>query len=236
MLVAIAFDGAPDGTGTIADRLAQTHEPVEVLHTLSGTNPGAAFGWAVSELGDVDGDSKTDLIVGEPFTATFKVATYAGLLLALAGGAGGVAIAAVFAPAVLGFFVSPDGPQPVSTAPDWRVLAGSTALATVSRTPVLGATGVREFKVILAVDGEKPVGFGHAGFGGLAPRPRVVRLLVADLTIDGRTQAERQLEARTGEQVTMEGDLALWEEQQAAVREPLSQLQMAYAREAAEHF
>ena len=53
-------------------------EPVEVLHTLSGTNSGAAFGWAVSELGDVDGDSKTDLLVGEPFTATGTTWVYSG--------------------------------------------------------------------------------------------------------------------------------------------------------------
>jgi hypothetical protein len=53
-------------------------EPVEVLHTLSGANPGAFYGWAVSELGDVDGDSKTDLIVGEPFTATGTTWVYSG--------------------------------------------------------------------------------------------------------------------------------------------------------------
>ncbi len=45
------------------------------------------------------------------------------LLLALAGGAAGVGIAAATAPMLLGFFVSPDGPRPISTAPDWRILA-----------------------------------------------------------------------------------------------------------------
>ncbi|HEU4448454.1 MAG TPA: FG-GAP-like repeat-containing protein [Gaiellaceae bacterium] len=47
-------------------------EPVDVLYTLSGGSPGtgAFFGWAVSELGDVDGDGATDVVVGEPFTAT----------------------------------------------------------------------------------------------------------------------------------------------------------------------
>jgi len=66
---------APGAAATEADGFV---EPVEVLHTLSGTNPGAAFGWAVSELGDVDGDSKTDLIVGEPFTATGTTWVYSG--------------------------------------------------------------------------------------------------------------------------------------------------------------
>jgi FG-GAP repeat/FG-GAP-like repeat len=43
-------------------------EPVRVLHTFQGTNPGANFGWAVSELGDVNGDGAMEAIVGEPFT------------------------------------------------------------------------------------------------------------------------------------------------------------------------
>jgi predicted permease len=52
------------------------------------------------------------------------------LLLAAAGGLLGLAIAAATAPVVLGFFVSPDVPQPISTAPDWRILA-FTALVTM---------------------------------------------------------------------------------------------------------
>ena len=45
--------------GAAATEADEFVEPVELLHTLSGTNPGTAFGWAVSELGDVDGDSTT---------------------------------------------------------------------------------------------------------------------------------------------------------------------------------
>jgi predicted permease len=45
------------------------------------------------------------------------------LLLAIAGGAIGIGIAAAGAPILLGFFVSPDVPQPISTTPDWRILA-----------------------------------------------------------------------------------------------------------------
>ena len=66
---------APGAAATETDGFV---EPVEVLHTLSGTNPGAAYGWAVSELGDVDGDTKTDLIVGEPFTAAGTTWVYSG--------------------------------------------------------------------------------------------------------------------------------------------------------------
>jgi hypothetical protein len=42
-------------------------QPVHVLHTFRGptTGKGALFGWAVSELRDVDGDGVTDAIVGE---------------------------------------------------------------------------------------------------------------------------------------------------------------------------
>jgi hypothetical protein len=43
-------------------------EPVTVLHTFRGHDQGAFFGWAVSELGDVDGDGAKEAIVGEPAT------------------------------------------------------------------------------------------------------------------------------------------------------------------------
>jgi predicted permease len=54
------------------------------------------------------------------------------LMLAGAGALGGLAIAGATAPIVLGFFVSPDVPQPISTAPDWRILAFTAAVATAT--------------------------------------------------------------------------------------------------------
>jgi predicted permease len=54
------------------------------------------------------------------------------VLLALAGGIAGVAIAAVGAPIVLGFLVSSDGPQPISTSPDWRILAFTFAISALT--------------------------------------------------------------------------------------------------------
>ncbi len=54
------------------------------------------------------------------------------VLLALAGGIAGLALAAAAAPAVLSFFVSPDTPQPISTAPDWRILAFTFGVATLT--------------------------------------------------------------------------------------------------------
>jgi len=43
-------------------------QPVTVLHTFTGPAPGTGgyFGWAVSELRDIDHDGVTDIIVGEP--------------------------------------------------------------------------------------------------------------------------------------------------------------------------
>jgi predicted permease len=54
------------------------------------------------------------------------------VMLALAGGLAGLAIAAAGAPLVLSFFVSPDLPSPVSTLPDLRILAFTFALATAT--------------------------------------------------------------------------------------------------------
>jgi predicted permease len=51
------------------------------------------------------------------------------LMLAAAGALGGLAIAAATAPIVLGFFVNPDVPQPISTSPDWRILAFTAMVA-----------------------------------------------------------------------------------------------------------
>jgi hypothetical protein len=51
------------------------------------------------------------------------------LLLGFVGGILGLAIAAAGAPAILTFFVSPDSPQPISTAPDWRVLLFTIGLS-----------------------------------------------------------------------------------------------------------
>ena len=54
------------------------------------------------------------------------------VLLAFAGGAAGIAIAAIGAPLVLGFFVNSDTPQPISTSPDWRILAFTFAISTLT--------------------------------------------------------------------------------------------------------
>ena len=52
---------------------------VQVLQEFDGTaGPGTDFGWAVSELGDVDGDHVEDAIVGEPFTDGGSTYVYSG--------------------------------------------------------------------------------------------------------------------------------------------------------------
>src|SRR5262249_46468525 len=60
------FAAAP----AVARAQAQFLEPdVKVLHTLTGDTIGESFGWAVSELADIDDDGVTDLIVGAPFAS-----------------------------------------------------------------------------------------------------------------------------------------------------------------------
>src|SRR5262249_54236580 len=59
-MAALIFTSAASASGTFVQR-------VHVLATFHGptTGKGAYFGWAVSELRDVNGDGVTDLIVGE---------------------------------------------------------------------------------------------------------------------------------------------------------------------------
>ena len=54
------------------------------------------------------------------------------VLLAVLGGLVGLVVAYVGAPLVLAFFENPDVPRPVSTAPDWRILAFTFTVATVT--------------------------------------------------------------------------------------------------------
>jgi predicted permease len=54
------------------------------------------------------------------------------VMLALSGGVAGVALAGIGAPLVLSFFVDPDLPMPISTTPDWRILAFTFAISSVT--------------------------------------------------------------------------------------------------------
>src|SRR5919201_7026052 len=51
---------------------------VQVLHEFDGSAHSASFGWAVSELGDVDRDGVREAIVGEPFTDGGSTYAYSG--------------------------------------------------------------------------------------------------------------------------------------------------------------
>ena len=59
-LAALMFTSAASASGTFVQH-------VHVLATFHGptTGKGAYFGWAVSELRDVNGDGVTDLVIGE---------------------------------------------------------------------------------------------------------------------------------------------------------------------------
>lgn len=62
--VLVVDDGSPDGTGTLADRLAEADPAVHVLHRAAKTGLGAAylagFAWALDEGYDVIGEMDAD--------------------------------------------------------------------------------------------------------------------------------------------------------------------------------
>jgi hypothetical protein len=67
----------------VAGAAGQFVEPVRVLYTVQGTTPPnncntGCFGWAGSELGDVDRDHTGDWITSEPFTDTGSTYVYSG--------------------------------------------------------------------------------------------------------------------------------------------------------------
>lgn len=74
-VAALVAAAAPGAAATGGDGFV---ERVKVLYTLEGSTPGANFGWAVSELGDVDRDRRMELIVGEPFTSGGTTYVYSG--------------------------------------------------------------------------------------------------------------------------------------------------------------
>ena len=72
LVVAGAIAVAANAAGTFV-------EPgVQVLQEFHGTAQSGSFGWAVSELGDVDGDHVKEAIVGEPFTGAGSTYVYSG--------------------------------------------------------------------------------------------------------------------------------------------------------------
>ena len=67
----------------VAGAAGQFIEDVKVLYTLQGTTPPnncntACFGWAGSELGDVDRDGAGEVITSEPFTTNGSTYVYSG--------------------------------------------------------------------------------------------------------------------------------------------------------------
>jgi FG-GAP repeat/FG-GAP-like repeat len=81
--IAIALLGAALVLTQVAGATGLFVEPVRVLQTFQGDVPPnncltACFGWAVSELGDVDRDGAMEAIVGEPSTANGSTYVFSG--------------------------------------------------------------------------------------------------------------------------------------------------------------
>ena len=80
---ALALLGAALMVTQIAGAAGAFVEPVRVLYTIQGTTPPnncstACFGWAGSELGDIDRDGAGEVITSEPFTANGSTYVYSG--------------------------------------------------------------------------------------------------------------------------------------------------------------
>jgi putative ABC transport system permease protein len=72
------------------------------------------------------------LALGASRTRLVKQLLVESVMLSAAGGVLGLAVAWVGATMLLGFFGNPEGPQPVSTAPDLRILAFTFAVSTLT--------------------------------------------------------------------------------------------------------
>jgi putative ABC transport system permease protein len=72
------------------------------------------------------------LAIGASRTQLIRQLLVESLLLAAAGGVGGLLISLAGAPLVLGILVPPDAPLPVSTLPDFRILAFAFSVSTLT--------------------------------------------------------------------------------------------------------
>lgn len=66
--------GSPAGEPSMPLRVGKAHIlsglDGSTLRTLDGTFPGGLFGWSVAGIGEADGDSVADQVVGEPFSGS----------------------------------------------------------------------------------------------------------------------------------------------------------------------
>jgi predicted permease len=72
------------------------------------------------------------LAVGATRGRVIKQLLVESVMLAAAGGAAGLGLAYAGAPLVLAFFVDPDVPPPISTTPDWRIVAFTFGVSTLT--------------------------------------------------------------------------------------------------------
>ena len=112
-------------------------------------------------------DVAVRLALGATRTRIVRQLLVESLMLAGAGGAAGLVVAYLGAPVVLGFFIDPDVPAPISTTPDWRIVAFTFGVSTITGLVFGVAPAVQSTRPNLAPTLKAQAGSvagGHARF------------------------------------------------------------------------
>jgi hypothetical protein len=160
----LAACGALAAAGAGALSVAQADggfvEPVTVLHAFHQDQGPATFGWAVSELQDIDGDGVTDVIVGEPF----RQPRFHGRLYVYSGATGAPLLSAHGKPGdTLGYSIADGGDENGDGVHD--IVGGAAFGGGTGRVYVYSGASKRRMAVYTGPQAGARFGYAVAGAG-----------------------------------------------------------------------